>query len=305
MFAAPAPSTTILSRMDQLRYSDRERMSRDGTLGPLEFTEGPSSLRVAIKSIYENAARSPVVGAQFDKRVTAHCTQHFGKQFWNVNSSAFGVADFVTSQYTAVNDVLDLVEIIADEAATKWTFNNEGVSRNLRADSEIETNFNRAFVRHRFGFRVSDGEVRRIGAPALDEAIVGPALLALSRPGWEAADRSFRDALHHRRGGPDERDAAITDAHAALEAAMKAAGLSGDRLSTLARSFRNSGIVLPQLEGVPEALDSLLKRSSSIRDSLGDAHGKPPDAQPVPDGIVDLAIHWTGAFIVYLSEAST
>jgi hypothetical protein len=241
---------------------------------------------------------------KFDQRVTAQCTQHFGKQFWNVKSSAFGVADFVTSKYTAINDVLDVVEIIAKEATTEWTYNKEGATRNLRADPEVETNLNRAFVRHRFGFRISNGEVRRIGAPALDEAIIGPALIAFSRPGWEAGDRSFRDALHHRRGGPDERDAAITDAHAALEAAMKAAGLSGDRLSTLAKSFRNSGIVLPQLEGVPDALDSLLKRSSAIRDSLGDAHGKPPGAQPVPDGIVDLAIHWTGAFIVYLSEAS-
>jgi hypothetical protein len=83
---------------------------------------------------------------------------------------------------------------------------------------------------------------------------------------------------------------------------MKAAGLRGDRLSALAKSFRNSGLVPSQLEGIPGLIDDLLKRSSSIRDSMGDAHGKAPDATEVPAEIVDLAIHWTGAFIVYLAE---
>lgn len=61
----------------------------------------------------------------------------------------------------------------------------------------------------------------------------------------------------------------------------------------------------PQLEGVPEALDKLLKRSTSIRDPLGDAHGKPPNANPVPESVADLTIYWTGAFVNYLSEATT
>ena len=85
---------------------------------------------------------------------------------------------------------------------------------------------------------------------------------------------------------------------------MKAAGLRGDRLSALAKSFRSSGLVPSQLAGIPDLLDDLLKRSSSIRDNMGDAHGKAPDAVEVPAEIVDLAIHWTGAFIVYLAEVS-
>lgn len=197
--------------------------------------------------------------------------------------------------------MLDVVEILVEEGPKNWRLRDQGI---FSADSTIEDRVNAAFVRHRFGFRVYRGEVHRIGSPALDEAVVGPALIALRRSGWEAADKSFRDALHHQRGGPSERDAAITDAHAALEAAMKAVGLSGDRLSVLAKSFRNSGLVPSQLEGVPGLLDDLLKRSSSIRDPMGDAHGKPPGAAEVPAEIVDLAIHWTGAFIVYLAEAT-
>jgi len=251
--------------------------------------------------MYENAARSNLAGSTFDKEVTATCSQHFGREFYGVNSSGFGVRKFVSVKgYNSPSDasvdhVLDLVEILVEEGLKQWTFKEHGT---YRADASLVERVNAAFVRHRFGYRVEGGKVHRIGSPALDEAVVGPALIALRRPGWEAADKSFRDALHHRRGGPGERDAAITDAHAALEAAMKAAGLPGDRLSALAKSFRNSGLVPSQLEGVPGLLDDLLKRSSSIRDPLGDAHGKAPSTAEVPAAIVDLAIHWTGAFIV-------
>jgi len=137
---------------------------------------------------------------------------------------------------------------------------------------------------------------------ALDERVIAPALQAVHRPGWEEAERSFREALHHQRGGLDERDDALTSATAALEAALKAAGLRGDRLSSLAKSLRNSDLVPGQLKEVPEALDTLLKRSGALRDPFSDAHGKAPGADEVPSALVDLSIYWTGAFINYLAE---
>lgn len=283
-------------------------MTEEGSLGPLEYDEVPRSLRDAIVSVYEHAARSNLAGPVFDREVTATCSQHFGVKFYGANSSVFGIREYVSvkpgynSPYqSSVDDVLDVVEILIEEGLKRWSFENRGT---LQADSAIEDRLNSAFVRHRFGYRAEAGQVRRIGSPALDEVVVGPALLALCRPGWEAADKSFRDALHHRRGGAAEREAAITDAHAALEAAMKAAGLSGDRLSTLTKSFRKSGLVPSQLERVPELLDDLLKRSSAIRDPMSDAHGKAPGAVEVPAAIVDLAIHWTGAFIAYLADVT-
>lgn len=294
--------------MAAMRYSDRRRLAEEGSLGPLEYNTVPEGLRTALVSIYENAARSNVARDAFDREVTGTCAQHFSREFYGVNSQGFGVRDFLTKKesysgpYVAdASDVLDLAEILVEQGVAEWTFKEHGT---YSADPQIEGRINAAFVRHRFGYRVEGGQVHRVGSPALDEAVVGPALIALRRPGWEAADKSYRDALHHRRGGPAERDAAITDAHAALEAAMKAAGLSGDRLSALAKSFRNSGLVPSQLERVPELLDDLLKRSSSIRDPLGDAHGKAPGAAEVPAEVVDLAIHWTGAFIVYLADAT-
>lgn len=81
--------------------------------------------------------------------------------------------------------------------------------------------------------------------------------------------------------------------------------MSGDRLSALAKSFRHSDLIPSELRGVPDAIDNLLKRSSAIRDNHGDAHGKAAGAEPVPQELVDLTIHWTGSFIVYLNEATS
>jgi hypothetical protein len=204
-----------------------------------------------------------------------------------------------------VDDLLDYIEILLDVGSIEhrymddsryWT---EGPPW-ARGGAEVNT----LFDRHRFGYRIQGGEAHQVSSPALDESIVGPALLAIQRLGWEEVDRTFKEALLHQRGGPGENDDAITAAHAALEAAHKAAGLTGDRLSTLAKSLRGSGLVATQLEGVPDLLDDLLKRSSAIRDPYGTVHGKPPGATDVPNSLVALAIHWTGAFIVYLAAVT-
>jgi len=94
----------------------------------------------------------------------------------------------------------------------------------------VEEELNRLFERHRFGYRIQDGDAHAVGSPALDEAVVGPAFLALARPGWEEAERSFREALRHQRGPASENDDALTAVNAALEAAMKAMGLKGSTL---------------------------------------------------------------------------
>ena len=66
---------------------------------------------------------------------------------------------------------------------------------------EAEQKINDLFDRHRFGFRLEAGEIRKIGSPVLDEVVVGPALLAAQRTGWDEVERSFREAIQHQRGG--------------------------------------------------------------------------------------------------------
>ena len=148
----------------------------------------------------------------------------------------------------------------------------------------------------------SRGEIRKVGSPALEERIVGPALLAVQRPGWEEAERSFREALAHQRSG--ETDDALTAANAAVEAALKAVGMKGGTLKELARAFKSSGLVPGYLSNVPSLLEDLLDRLHAARNVEGDAHGKPPGAAVVPPELADLAVYWAGAFIAYLADSS-
>lgn len=169
----------------------------------------------------------------------------------------------------------------------------------------VESDLNRLSDRHRFAFRMANGEAHAVRSPALDEAVIRPALLSIHRPGWEEVDRSFREALLHQRGGHEENDDALTAANAALEAALKASGIPGNTLGDLVKAFRGpTPIAQPQLAGIPEALEKLLKSSGAIRNTLGDAHGKEPGAQTASQAVVDLTIHMVGALIVYVADVA-
>ena len=275
--------------MPGLRYSDRRRLAETGSLGDLEHQLVPAELATAMQVIVEGAF--PPVSARFEKLLENELVQHFGRtaQWW---------VFYVASE--SIDAFLDAVEILAEQASTSVAL--DGFQRSRVPIPEIEERINRAFERFRFGYRIEDGEIRKIGSPALEEAIVGPALLAVQREGWEEAERSFREALAHQRGG--ETDDALTAANAAVEAALKAIGLKGGTLKELARAFKNSGLVPGYLSNVPELLEDLLDRLHAARSVAGDAHGKPPGASEVPPELADLAIYWAGTFIAYLADAT-
>lgn len=203
-------------------------------------------------------------------------------------------------RYQEVDSFLDFIEIFSEEAARRHLYSDGSGSCPLPGAPEI---VNALFDRHRFGYRLHEGQIVKVGSPALDEVVIGPALLAVKRLGWEEVERSFREAIDHQRGGVDENDDALTSANAAIEAALKAAGFKGANLGPLTKDFKKSPYVPAELKGVPEALDALIGRSGALRSSHGDAHGKAAGAAQVPQALVDLAIHWAGAFIVYLGEA--
>lgn len=115
----------------------------------------------------------------------------------------------------------------------------------------------------------------------------------------------FARALEHQRGGADENDDALTAASAALEAALKACGMTGATLTELAKDFKKSDLAAPHLRGTPETLVAVLQRPAVARNTMGDAHGRrPDDSADVPQELVDLAVHQVGAFIVYLERVS-
>ena len=280
----------------RLRFSERKRLAETGSLGEYEHEQVPPALRNALwYLIYEpkTEARDNMV-----KAVEGEARLHFG---WAGDESA---GSFV--QTATVDELLDFLEILAETCASqKFRSGWNQISRSYYMSSvmtDAEAKLNNLFERHRFGYRFEGGEARKLGSPSLDEEITGPALLAVSRPGWEQVERSFREALDHQRGG--ETDDAVTAAHAALEAALKAVGMTG-QFGTMVKQFRDSELVPPYLRQIPEALDALLtllNRSNAIRSTEGDAHGKAPGSEAVPQHLADLAIHWAGAFIVYLAE---
>ena len=167
---------------------------------------------------------------------------------------------------------------------------------------DVEYQINALCERHRFGYRIDNGEIRRIGSPILDEVVVSPALLAVQQVGWEQAERSYRDALTHHRAG--ENADALTSANAAVEAALKAAGFRGSTLGDLTKDFSTRSGRPSYLAEVPRMLADLLSKLYAARSSHGDAHGKPPGAEEVPEALASLAIYWAGAFIAYLADSA-
>jgi hypothetical protein len=224
------------------------------------------------------------------------CEEHFG---WALQETIETFA--LTAGST--DDFIDFVEILIETGSlmVRWPTTARN-SQTGRAWTTAEDDFNRLFERHRFGFRIEDSEVHQIGSPVLDETVVGPALLAVKRAGWDEVARSYREALLHQRGADHENDDALTAASAALEAALKAQGYRGKTLGELAKDLRKRGRLPGPVQGLPDVLDKLLKVTAALRNTMGDAHGKVTGTPNVPDAIVDLTIHMVGAFLVYLSE---
>jgi hypothetical protein len=299
----------------KLRYSERQQMAETGGLGALEYDEIPPALITAVAYTVKGGTEAKNVGHTFAGSLHRAGIEHFG---WNPNTENYesGLTAYgLGGGPSGVMHFLDLIEIIAEEASRPHAY--RGLAGHSRGGSaryaifheaalpDFESTFNRLADRHRFGYRLEDGEIRRIGSPALADVVVGPALLAVQRPGWEQVERSYREALDHQRGPQEENDDALTAASAALEAALKAVGISGNTLGQLAARFKKSSLAAPQVAGVPELLDQLLTRAAAVRNIHGDVHGRAPGAHPpVPQELVDLAIHLVGSFIVYLDGAT-
>ena len=277
----------------RLRFSERKTLSETGSLGDLD--EGASPILRSALWLYLEYAR-----ARAPNKVTSAFDEAFadalGRYFGNSNrEEAWAMPD--TANF------LDTVEIMVAEGTTMRAYK---VSE-FRGTREyfapclptVEQDLNDIFDRHRFAYRVADGEIRPISSPLLDVEVVGPALLVVSRQGWELVERSYREAiLHQRRSG--EWHEALTSAAAAVESALKAAGYKGATLGDLGKSFRNSPVASGYSPAIAEHLSELLEQLMAWRSHSGSAHGKAPGTEDPPQELVALAIHWAGSFIAYL-----
>ncbi len=279
-----------------LRYSERLAITEMGSLPPLEFEHPSDQLVRAVLHLLGEAEKVRWVGGQFERSLEGGLIEHFGIE----------AALETRLARTPIPDWLDIIEIASERATSSYRYSLSGRSNSATPMPHFASRFNDLADRHRFGYRLQDDEIQRIGSSALSETIVGPALLVSQRDGWDQVERSYREALHHQRGGRSENDDALTAAAAALESALKAAGLEGPTLGKLSKAFKDSPLAIPQLRQVPDLLKDLLERTAAVRNIYGDAHGRKPGSDAdVPQELVDLTIHQVGAFIVYLERLSS
>jgi hypothetical protein len=88
---------------------------------------------------------------------------------------------------------LDLVEVLVEECERPHRYSVPSMNggrlayrpQHAAAIPDFRRKFNDLADRHRLGYRLENGEIQRIGSPALSEVVVGPAVLVTQQPGWE------------------------------------------------------------------------------------------------------------------------
>jgi hypothetical protein len=269
----PGVSSLTLCAMTErrLHYTERLRLAAEGTLGDIVHDEMPYPLRRALLHLL--TASNTVGARKFRQAVWDHA------RLFTAWADNCGWTDLITDAHT--DYVLEMLELAAAE------------------DPGLEPVLNEMFERWLFGFRIENGTVRQIDSPVLAREITAPALLATQRAGWDHVETAYREALVHRRAG-DYADA-LDSTLAAVEAALKAAGFTGSSLGALATAFKKSPLVDGYAEDLADNITTLLNRLMGWRSVRGKSHGKAPGAPAeAPEELAALAIHWAGAFIVYL-----
>src|SRR5262249_41377014 len=157
--------------------------SEKGALAPYVYDDVPKAFRHAlVHLISEPVGRAAHYWRQ---EVERESKQWFG---WAGNER------FATFVMTAeVDALLEFIEIVIESSTAKAYLGGSrgGYERSReRVMPDVETRVNHLCERHRFGYRFDDGDARRIGSPALDTGITGPALVATQRPGWEQVDKN-------------------------------------------------------------------------------------------------------------------
>lgn len=274
----------------KLRFSERRALRQAGALPDLSADVVPPTLRGAVEYYIKNEPDEKVA-YDFREDLERLVARHFGEPNWSAIVRQGDPDSF-----------LDLCEILADASVTGRAWSNMyGQGGRYAALPRVRDDLNELFDRHRFGYRFEGEEIRPISSPLVDDVVVGPALLAVARPGWDEVERSYREAVQHLRRSDEGRDA-LTSASTAVESALKALGMSGNTLTELVRALGRSNLMPGHTAAIFPQLDSLFARLNAWRSTEGDAHGRQPDAGDPPRPLVALAVHWAGAALVYLAS---
>jgi hypothetical protein len=206
----------------RLRFSERKHLDETGSLGDLVEDTVPQSLRGAFAHFLAHEKTSTV--SQFvDRELNRLMGRHYGHTNLSTLIASGDVGEF-----------LDLCEIVLEVAPNRYRW----ASNFYAGIPNAEATLNQIFDRHRFGYQFENGQARPISSPALSIEVIGPALLAVRRPGWESVEEAFRQAVQHLRRADETADA-ITSASSAVEAALKGLELKGQPFRGSRRTSRN------------------------------------------------------------------
>lgn len=186
------------------------------------------------------------------------------------------------------------------------------------------TEINRAFQQSGIGYQLTDyrgsamprGGVRIGGRPIPEEQlpriirvdhqwthqeVIVPALQLLTNPAFEVANREFLAAHADHRAG--RHDDAITKCGSAFESVLKtictSKGWPFDANATLAPLIH----VCAEHGLFPAFYEDLLTRTATVRNRLGDAHGRgPAPAHDVDSAHAEHMLSMTAAHIVLLAS---
>jgi hypothetical protein len=214
-----------------LRYSDRKRVAETGGLGLEEYDRVTTPLRNAVSSVWEEGRKNGNVGAHFSTKLDAHYCQHLGR------SGEIPVWTFLTSD-PPVEEFLDFIEILAEEADKIWTY-PEGAARLSRRRAAPQPHLPASSVR--LPSRERPGATGRVTGARRVRGGAGASGRPPARMGARRAELPRSSSAPAWRTGRARRCA--DGGYGGARAALKAAGVNGDRLSTLAKSLRNSDLV--------------------------------------------------------------
>ena len=139
----------------KLRYSERKAVAEQGGLGPL--TDEPvSQLRNALIYLYIEAVKS-ARGDDFKTAMEGACVKHFG---WTGDTQ---ITQVLRNPGGGIEVYLDLIEIFCEQAMTEWLVYTAVIEYKVTALQDAEGELNDLFDRHRFGYRLQDGEIVKIG----------------------------------------------------------------------------------------------------------------------------------------------
>ena len=203
---------------------------------------------------------------------------------------------------------LDLIEVIAFKIAE---YDEEMLLHypNRKNDFAHVEEINYRLREAGMGYQFEGNRLTRVDSQLIHQEIVKPALVLLSRPGFQGAEEEFLTAHSHYRASQNKE--AVAMAANALESTFKAVFnnkkweyKSGARISDLIKVAKANGLWPEYLDNSFDQLAATLQNGlPKIRDNAA-SHGQGSVPKEVPPYLAAYALHLAASKIVFIVMAA-